>query len=536
VYRSIHVVAMLLFSIALIASAAGKAQRAIRIDSGLVSGQVDSDGVRSYLGIPFAAPPVGNLRWRPPQPVAAWKDVRAGDHFGASCMQDEMGVRLPWSRGFMTQGPISEDCLYLNVWSTSPDNSKKMPVMVWIYGGGYSEGSSEVAVYNGANLARTGVVVVTFNYRVGPLGFFAYPALTEESQHHSSGNYGLLDQMAALNWVHRNIAAFGGDPSNVTIFGQSAGAGSVAILMTSPLAKGLFEHAITESGLGLFRGLDSRRPLAEAEQQGVKYAEGLGAHSLAQLRALPAADFGKPIAGMPRGLSGFSPNLDNWVVTEDVPAHEVPLINGMVANDIGIADFGDGRSRAPVTMEMYNAQMRTVCGNQVETCLKLYPANNESEVAPALAAARRDRARVSIYLWATEQVKRGLVYTYYFDHPEPWPQYPLFGAFHTSEVPYVFQTIGVLHRAWQPEDFKISRKMSSYWTNFAKRGDPNGLNLSHWPEFTADSKTTMELGSRMGPMPLAEPARLKFFLEYLGADQKKESSRSSGNEQHAHSL
>ncbi|MGH9496279.1 MAG: carboxylesterase/lipase family protein, partial [Candidatus Sulfotelmatobacter sp.] len=506
---------ILLFSIALIASAAGKMQQTVRIDSGLVSGQVDSHGVSSYLGIPFAAPPVGNLRWRSPQPVAAWKGVRAADHFGASCMQDEMGVRLPWSRGFMTQGPISEDCLYLNVWATSPKQSKKEPVMVWIYGGGYSEGSSQVAVYNGGNLARNGVVIVTFDYRVGPLGFLAYPALTEESHHHSSGNYGLLDQIATLNWVHRNIAAFGGDPANVTIFGQSAGAGSVRILMTSPLAQGLFEHAITESGLGLFRGLDSRKSLADAEQQGVKYAERLGAHSLEQLRALPSGDFAKSIPGMPRGLSGFSPNLDDWVVTDNVPAHEVPLINGMVANDIGIADFGDGRSRARVTMEMYKTQIKTICGDQLATCLKLYPAENEKEAAAVLAAARRDRARVSIYLWATEQVKRGPVYTYYFDHAEPWPQYPLFGAFHTSEVPYVFQTISVLHRAWQPEDFKISRQMSSYWTNFAKRGNPNSPRLPDWPAFIAGSKTTMELGSRMGPMPLAEPQRLKFFLQYL---------------------
>jgi para-nitrobenzyl esterase len=239
---------------------------------------------------------------------------------------------------------------------------------------------------------------------------------------------------------------------------------------------------------------------------------------------------------MPRGLSGFSPNLDNWVITSHAPAHEVPLIDGMVANDIGIADFGDGRSRAPVTMEVYNAQMKNVCGHQVASCLKLYPATDQKEAGLALEAARRDRARVSIYLWAADQVKRGPVYTYYFDHAEPWPQYPLFGAFHTSEVPYVFQTISVLRRAWQPEDFKISREMSSYWTNFAKRGDPNGSSVPQWPKFTVDSKTTMELGSRMGAMPLAEPARLKFFLHYLRTDQKKESSHLLEGGSHAHAL
>ena len=535
-YRNIHKIVILLASAAMLALSPATTRRTVRIDTGFISGQTNSDGVTSFLGIPFAAPPLGNLRWRPPQPAGPWKGTRRADHFGASCMQDEMGVRLPWSRGFMTQGPISEDCLYLNVWTVSPASSQRMPVMFWIYGGGFSEGSSAVAVYNGANLARNGVVVVTINYRVGPLGFLAHPGLTAESQQHSSGNYGLLDQIAALNWVHRNIAAFGGDPSNVTIFGQSAGAGSVAILMTSALAKGFFVHAITQSGLGFFRGPRPRKTLVEAEQQGVKYAEGLGAHSLAQLRALPATDFAKPIPGLPRGLSGFSTNLDNWVVTNNIPSHQVPLINGMVSNDIGIADYGDGRTSPPVTLEAYKTQMKTLCGDEVATCLKLYPANNEKEAADSLVTARRDRARVSIYLWATDRAKRGSVYTYYFDHPEPWPQYPLFGAFHTSEVPYIFQTLKMLHRDWRPEDFKVSREVSSYWTNFARSGNPNGEGLPHWPEFKADSQNTMELGSRMGPMPLAEPARLRFFLGYLGADHNKEDSRLSQDEPHTPSL
>ena len=228
----------------------------MRIDSGLVSGKIDSHAVSSYLGIPFAAPPVGNLRWRPPQPVPKLERVRPTDDFGASCMQDEMGVRLPWSRGFMTQGPISENCLYLNVWTTSPDSSKKMPVMVWIYGGGYSEGSSQLPLQRRKSSAeRRGRCYVQLS--CWPTWF---PRLPRTDRRIAAPLLRKLrarsDQIAALNWVHRNIAAFGGDPSNVTIFGQSAGAGSIGILMTSPLAKGLFEHAITESGLGLFRGLD----------------------------------------------------------------------------------------------------------------------------------------------------------------------------------------------------------------------------------------------------------------------------------------
>jgi para-nitrobenzyl esterase len=493
-------------------------RKIVRIDSGLVSGRTDPYGVTAYLGIPFAAPPVGNLRWRAPQPVAAWHGVRPADHFGPSCMQVEMGIRLPWSRGFMTQGPISEDCLYLNVWTRSPANGEKLPVMVWIYGGGFSEGSSEVAVYDGANLARKGVVVVTFNYRVGPLGFLAYPALTAESRNHSSGNYGLLDQIAALRWVQRNIGAFGGDRGNVTIFGQSAGAGSVAILMTSPLATGLLTHAITESGLGRTSHPAGRKTLVQAEQQGLQYAQAMGVHSLAQLRALPATDFSKPILGAQPGLLGFGPNVDNWVVTDAVPAHEVPLINGMVANDLGIGlNYGNGQPPPPITLDSYRQELKTVCGDQIAVCLKLYPAHNGQQASVALITALRDRARVSIYLWAVGQAKRGPVYTYFFDRAEPWPQHPQFGAFHTSEVPYVFDSLTALHRAWTLLDFKVANEMSSYWSNFAKTGDPNSAGLPRWPAFHTDSHTTMELGARMGPMPVASsPAALRFFLKYLG--------------------
>lgn len=490
--------------------------KVVRTQSGLVSGQTDSHGVTAYLGLPFAAPPVGNLRWRPPQPVAPWKGVRQANHFSPACMQVETGVRLPWSRGFMTQGPISEDCLYLNVWTSSPGTSQKLPVMFWIYGGGFSEGSTKVAIYNGANLARKGVVVVTVNYRVGPLGFLTYPALTSESSHHSSGNYGLLDQIAALKWVHANIAAFGGNPGNVTIFGQSAGAMSVGLLIQSHLTKGLFSRAIAQSGLGLFPSSAFRSSLAQAEQRGVKYAETMGAHSLAQLRALSSSAFSKPIPGTQPGLLRFGPVVDNWVVPAAPPAHEVPLINGMVANDIGIGNYGGGGTPPPVTLQTYDREIKMTCGAQAPTCMKLYPAHTNQQAASILPTALRDRARVSIYLWTVGQAKRGSVYTYYFDHAEPWPQHPQFGAFHTSEVPYIFGTLDTLHRPWTPLDSKIANEMSTYWTNFAKSGSPNGPGLSHWPQFHPGNYVTMELGARMGPMPIATtPARRNFFLEYL---------------------
>jgi para-nitrobenzyl esterase len=489
----------------------------VRIDSGLISGATDKSGVTAYLGIPFASPPVGPLRWRPPQAAGHWQGVRQADHFGASCMQDEVGSRLPWTEEFMTQGVMSEDCLFVNVWTGARSAREKQAVMVFIYGGGFNEGSSSVAVYNGAELARKGVVVVTLNYRVGALGFLALPDLTKESEHHSSGDYGLLDQIAALEWVHRDIGAFGGDPNRVTVFGQSAGAISVADLMRSPLAKGLFARAIAESGPGLFPEniLGGGMTLEQREQQGLKYAESKGAHSLAELRALPAADFFKSTPaskGAPRGVGG--PVTDGWVVPAGHPAQEVPMIVGMVAGDAAFAS-GFGPPVAP-TVANYTTAAEKTYGERAATFLKLYPAEKDGDVAAAKSASQTDRARVSIDVWCEDQVKRsGRIYTYFFDHPIPWPAHPEFGAFHTSEVPYIFETIKLLDRPWEPADFRLSEMMASYWSNFAKTGDPNAPGLPRWPIYKPDSHTTMELGGHVGPIPEADPAKVEFFLGYL---------------------
>jgi para-nitrobenzyl esterase len=488
----------------------------VRIDTGLTSGAVEPNGVTAYLGIPFAAPPVGPLRWRPPQPAAHWDGVRPADHFGASCMQVETGSWLPWTEEFMTHGTISEDCLFLNVWTTAKPAGEKQAVMVFLYGGAFREGSSSVAVYNGSALARKGVVVVTVNYRVGALGFLAYPGLTQESKHHASGNYGLLDQIAALQWVQRNIDAFGGDPKRVTIFGQSAGAISVADLMRSPLAQGLFARAIAESGPGLFPEsmLGGEETLAHREQQGVRYAESKGAHSLAELRAMPAADFFKSTPGSKGGPEVGGPFADGWVLTAKHPAHEVPLMVGMVAGDAAFAS-GFGPPMAP-TVSNYTAAAQKAYGAQAAAFLRLYPAEKDADVPAAKAASQTDRARVSIDVWCADQVKRsGTVYTYYFDHAIPWPAHPEFGAFHTSEVPYIFETLKLLDRPWQPIDFKLSETMSSYWTNFAKTGDPNGPGLPRWPAYELESHTTMELGEHVGPIPVANPAKVAFFANYF---------------------
>lgn len=508
---------VLLAGVSLFAAQSPTTAKVVRTDAGSLSGRTNSYGVTAYLGIPYAAPPVGQLRWRAPRPVKPWEGVRAADKFGDSCMQIKQGSRLPWTSAFMVQNDISENCLFLNVWTPAAGTAEKLPVMFWIHGGGNSEGSSAVTSYNGKNLARKSVVVVTINYRLGPLGFLAYPGLTAESSNHSSGNYGLLDQIAALKWVHQNIAAFGGDPANVTVFGQSAGAGDTTILMASPLAEGLFAHAITESGSGRRVTPLRHMPLAEAEQKGEKYAALMGAHSLAELRALPVSDFAKMVPGGSLSSLGFGPNVDNWVITEATPAHEVPLINGMNANDLGIGlDYGNGQVPPPTTMESYNTQMKEICGAEADTCLKLYPAQNDEEAGLALLTALRDRARVAVDLWSIDQAKRGPLYSYYFDHPEPWPQHPQFGTFHTSEVPYVFDTLYAVNHPFTDVDQSVSDQMSSYWTNFAKTGNPNGMGLANWPEFNADSRTVMELGNHMGPIPAASsPARFDFWQNYL---------------------
>jgi para-nitrobenzyl esterase len=461
--------------VSLFSSRTQAALDAVRTDSGVVLAAPPSGNVTAFLGVPFAAPPVGNLRWRPPQPAPLrFGDWRA-DQFGTSCMQTQPLSRLPWTEEFMTQGPIGEDCLYLNVWTAAKNAGAKLPVMFWIYGGAFTEGSSAVAVYNGAELAKKGVIVVTANYRVGPLGFLAHPDLTAESGRGSSGNYGLLDQIAALRWVQKNIGAFGGDPAQVTIFGQSAGALSVAALMRSPLATGLFVRAIAQSGPGLFgrNALGGQATLAEREAAGLKYAEAKGAMSLAELRALPAAAFYTTTPGAPTVPS--SPVNDGWVLPEKTAADQVPLMVGFVADDLGVGG-----------------------------------------TTPEQRAAARERARVTLHIWAARQLPASRrVYTYFFDRAIPWPEHPEFGAFHSSEILYFFNILTILKRPWEPVDRTLADTVSSYITNFAKKGDPNGPRLPPWPAFDPASYKTMRLGMQVGPMDLAGPVALPQLLSEL---------------------
>jgi para-nitrobenzyl esterase len=486
----------------------------IRIESGLIAGEMGADAsIRAYKGIPFAAPPVDSLRWRLPQPPASWDGVRSADSFSAACMQNVAGERLPWTQTFMHQGEVSEDCLYLNVWTAAASADENQPVMVYIYGGGFNEGSSAVAVYDGEELAKKGVVLVSFNYRVGPLGFMAHPALTDESAHDASGNYGLLDQVAALEWVQHNIAAFGGDPSRVTIFGQSAGAMSVALLLQSPLAEGLFDRAIIQSGPGVLssQARGTGTPLTAAEEAGERYGETLGASTLADLRALPAERFTEPVN------ERFGPIVDGWFMPKEKPYRsDVPVINGFTADESGL--FGGFSFGAPpeAGVEAYETKARDVFGDKTDAFLNLYPPTSDSVIPERYKTGGRDRGRVSVSLWAAQQAERGrAVYNYYFDRAIPWPEHPEFGAFHTSEVPYVFNNLDVLDRPWKPVDRTIAHQVSSYWVNFASTGNPNGADLPSWPAFSERPDRTMALGADMEPISLASPDEVAFWRSIL---------------------
>lgn len=467
--------------------------------SGNVSGTAGKlPGVNAYLGIPFAAPPVGDLRWRAPRPAPSWKGTRAADHFSPSCIQHDNTPFGPWTSEFLLLGPTSEDCLYLNVWTASRRGERR-PVLVYVYGGGFNSGSGDVPVYEGSPLADRGLIVVSMNYRVGPLGFLAHPALTKEAG--ASGNYGLMDQVAALQWVHDNIAAFGGDPRRVTIAGQSAGAISVFLQTASPLAKGLFQRAVIESGpgglaaFGMATARGAAAPLAEAEKGGVAFAERLGAHSLAELRALPAS---KLVTG-----GRFGPVVDGRFLTED-PAetfaagrqNDVPTITGLNADE-GSASPGYGKA----TADAFRKQVEQRYGNRAPRILATYPAGTDDEARSAAIQSARDAGVAGLERLLIERARTAHkpAFAYYFDRVIPWPEHPEYGAFHTSEVPYVFGTLDVLKRPWTDVDRTLSKTMMSYWANFAATGDPNGQGLPRWPAFDPAQPTLQRLGEKIEP-------------------------------------
>ena len=456
-----------------------------RTDSGAISG-VREGGLSVYKGVPFAAPPISELRWRPPAPVASWTGTRKADAFAPACMQ--AGASMPGE----TPPTVSEDCLYLNIWTPSNSARGHLPVIVWIYGGGYINGSASMPLYWGDHLANKGVVVVTIAYRLGPLGFLAHPELTRESPHHSSGNYGLMDQIAALEWVQRNIAAFGGDPKCVTIAGQSSGSISVSILMASPLAKGLFQRAIGESG-GLFEPLQlgPQFLLANAERDGAKYAVSLGAASLKEMRQLPASQ-----------LTGNAGGIVHAVIEPYVlPASPYEAFASGRQNDVPLligSNAEEARSLVDVThlkAATFDSDLEHSFGQLPAPLVAAYPYATDEEARQARLGLERDlRFGWDMWAWARLQAGTGKnpVYYYSFRQQPPFPAGSLYegwGASHFAELWYVFDHLSQEPWHWSAGDRKVADEISSYWVNFAKTGDPNGPGLPLWPVFTnAESK------------------------------------------------
>jgi para-nitrobenzyl esterase len=478
--------AALLGSVA-VAARAAPAAPVIRIDSGELAG-AEKDGIISFLGIPYAAPPVGDLRWRAPQPVKAWQGTRPATDFGPVCRQTADWVKMPQS----------EDCLTLNVWAPAKKGPRPYPVLVWIHGGGLTSGhGSEWGQDGGKRVVQKGVILVSINYRLGLFGFFPHPELAAEAPDHAAGNQGFRDQIAALGWVKRNIKTFGGDPDQVTIAGESAGGSSVAALTVSPLAKGLFQRGIAESGV-----IGGIPPKAMVEKSATDLAETLKAPHLADLRKISADDLLKqkwqPI-----------PDLDGVTFTEQpqqsfASGHQnmVPLLLGWNADE-GLDLANDSLGAKDITAANYESRLQRVFGPQIPpVVLTLYPGKTDAQ---ALGSARKlitDMIGLSHFGWATMQQKTHTqpVYLYHYLHSpaEPPADHPCtYGckAGHTSEIRFAYGELWREQRAWTQDDLALQEQMLSYWTNFAKTGDPNGDALPKWPVFDGTPATVQRLGS-----------------------------------------
>jgi para-nitrobenzyl esterase len=533
--KSRRQVVLLILVTAVLLVSAGPAAAQIKGPVKTAGGQVEgtpgaNPSIVVFKGIPYAAPPVGNLRWQPPQPPVLWQGVREADRFSPGCIQNIVTERKPWTHEFMTHGEISEDCLCPNVWTSAKSASAKLPVLVFMHGGRNREGSGAVAVYDGEGLAKKGVVMVTINYRLGVLGWFSHPELSQESPNHVSGNYGLQDQIAALKWVQANIAAFGGDPARVTVAGQSAGASAVYNLTASPLAKGLFQRAIAQSTPGAV-GRVGGSSLDEQEKEGLRFAEALGAKSLAELRARSWQDL---VAAVPPPASnpatgtaaqwrfagvkdGYSLPAQNTEIYTQGKQIDVPFMPGYTEGDGGLVPH------PKTTVEEFRQQAVRRYAALAAELLKLYPAGDNAQAAKAFNESSWDQERTSLNLWAVGRSKTisTPTFTYFYTHTMPGLEADAWGVFHTSDVPYELNSLSRSDRPFNDADRKIADIMSSYWANFAATGNPNGKGLPKWPSVAQEPWMTMEVGDNFRPIPVAgDKAKLYFFQKFFARQMR----------------
>jgi para-nitrobenzyl esterase len=511
----------------------------VKIVNGILEGNHEKSGIYSFKGIPFAAPPVGDLRWKEPQPVKSWEGVRAAKSFGPRAMQ----APIFGDMGFRSNG-MNEDCLYLNVWT--PNTKGKLPVLVYFYGGGFVAGDGSEARYDGESMAKKGIVALTVNYRLGVFGLLAHPELSQESPHHSSGNYGLMDQAAALQWVKQNIAAFGGDPDKITIAGESAGSISVSAQMASPLSKNLIAGAIGESGSLL--GALPPVPLAQGEQNGVQFAKTVGASTLAELRAMNADSL--LAASTKYGPFRFSMTIDGYFFPKDPLAifqsgeqAHVPLLVGWNSEEMNYR-FIMG-NEAP-TKENYEKAVQKLYGDRAADVLKAYAVHSDAEVEQVATELASDRfIAFSTWRWADLQAKTGSkpVYRYYYSRPRPAmrPEMgdatpglaggvqrgsnapkmpPAKGAVHSAEIEYAMGNLDYNKvYAWTPEDYKVSRIMQEYFANFIKKGNPNGENLPKWPAINGSSPVpVMQIDVNTRIVPDTNGNRYQLLEQYAQKD------------------
>ncbi len=484
------------------------------VTQGTLSGR-RRDQVASYLGIPYAAPPVGDLRWRPPAAPASWNGQRSADTFANECQQVlPNGAFRAWTAEYLITGPASEDCLYLNLWTPARAANERLPVLVWFYGGAFQQGGTTVPVYNGAPLANKGMIVVTVNYRLNIFGFMAHPGLTAESPAGASGNYGLLDQVAALRWVQQNITSFGGDPARVTIAGQSAGAASVHFLIGSPLASGLFHQAIAQSGTDPAMWLPSR---ADGEATGLQLMRASFTKDIAAMRALTPAQL---VEAATRGSVGFGAVVDGLLLPDvrhvSATTNDTSMLTGITADEASsiIPDYG------VATPSSLRAQLDRDYGSLVNEFAALYPATDNVEAGLARAALARDNGLAALDLWARQRASQSKkpVYLYLFNHTEPGPNTALYRVFHSSDIPYAFGTLDAARpRPFTAQDRAVSETMSTYWANYVKTGNPNGGTLPIWPMHAAAAPQIMELAEPARARPLLDAAKLSLFERYIRA-------------------